>query len=197
MKRLLRAKAKCTEETTRAFQYFRVPGRAEEILLAFGVSAAPVMQVTIGACRCCRRAPREIPIMEWIERLSLSSGFRFPFILRFARGTLRAATESCRKIARHLPDKDQQLCVLNPSATCVGRYSPGPCGARCNFAADQTQSSTAEMIVKSRYYTLKKHDIYKNIKLSDLCRYYNTNSSALKPLIAVSLFSELYPFHAR
>jgi hypothetical protein len=52
----------------------------------------------------------EIPVMEWIERLPLSSGFRFPFIPRFARRTLRAAAEPYRKIARHLADKDQQPC---------------------------------------------------------------------------------------
>jgi len=68
------------------------------------------MQVTIGACRCLPRL--EIPVMEWIERLSLSSRFRFPFIPRFARGTLRAAAEPYRKIARHLLDKDQQPCSL-------------------------------------------------------------------------------------
>jgi len=101
--------------TTYAFQYFRVSATDATAaalptrILHLEYSTA-IMQVTIGACRCLPRL--EIPVMEWIERLSLSSRFRFPFIPRFARGTLRAAAEPYRKIARHLLDKDQQPCSL-------------------------------------------------------------------------------------
>lgn len=83
-----------------------------------------VMQVTIGACRCLPRP--EIPIMEWIERLPLSFRFRFPFISRFAWGTLRVATEPYRKIARHLLDKDQQPCSLTLLPSTM--MSPEPTG---------------------------------------------------------------------
>lgn len=106
----LRAEAKYRERRAR-FNILESPPLSPPTILHLECSA--VMQVTIGACRCLPRP--EIPIMEWIERLSLFSRFRFPFIPRFARGTLRAAAEPYRKIARHLLDKDQQPCSLTLS----------------------------------------------------------------------------------